>query len=72
MTANLGYIRAMANEASARSVPGSMTIELARLAREVVEELAELRDRMDRHHAYLSGLSGGEPCLICKHEGVPA
>jgi hypothetical protein len=72
MTSELGYIRAVANEASERSMPGSMTVELARLTREVVNELAELRDRMDRHHAYLSGLSGGEPCRICKHEGVPA
>jgi hypothetical protein len=72
VSANLGYIRAVANEASERSVPGALTVDLARLTREVVDELAELRDRMDRHHAYLSGLSGGEPCLICKHEGVPA
>jgi hypothetical protein len=38
----------------------------------IVAELRELRDRMDRHHAYLSGLSGGQPCLICEHEGVTA
>ncbi len=43
---------------SAKDVPG------------LVAELRELRDRMDRHHAYLSGLSGGRPCLICEHEGA--
>lgn len=72
MTAPLGYIEAVARETSSRSLAGSQSSELARLTLEVTAELAELRGRMDRHHAYLSGLSGGEPCRICVHEEAPA
>jgi hypothetical protein len=44
MTAPLDYITAVADQASERSLPGSVTVELARLTREVVAELRAARE----------------------------
>jgi hypothetical protein len=64
MTAPLDYIKAVADQASERSMPGSVTVELARLTREVVAELREVRQFADAHHSYAAGRDGGS-CGLC-------
>jgi len=70
VTAPLDYVKAVADQASARSVPGSTTVELARLTREVVAELRAARLVVGalRHRLHGPGLQRHDedcPCALC-------
>jgi hypothetical protein len=66
MSVQLGYAQALANQVSERSVPGSLSVDLARVAREMVVELRKVREDLDRHHAYIAGRDGEPDCIVCK------